>query len=241
MNPIDMARAVTEAVDQLRSKARQLYYAVVLMAHRCPQCSGQLQMVGESRCRCAACGGVFDPTTAYQQCQDCGGSLRLRVSRYRCTACGADVPSRFIFDGRVFDAEYFRQAMARSRQKKREQRERLSQAAAENRSRAFDLPEADVDSVPGLAGALDCLVGGPGSAVFLAEPTSGFDLHRYERHVQAHIRSIETAFDEIPSLAEDARKDRIWRFVAVVFLAHAGLVSICQEGQDIWVSKVGAD
>lgn len=241
MDPIAMAQAVTGAVDRLRAKARQLYYAVILMAHRCPQCGGDLRMTGESRCRCLTCGGIFDPTLEYQRCPDCGGSLRLRVCRYHCTACGADVPSRFVFDGRVFDAEYFRHAMIRCRQRKREQREQLREAVTENRSKAFQLPEADVASVPGLVDALDSLVGGPASTAFPLDLASRFDLHRYERHVQAHTGPFETAFDEIPSLAEDARKDRIWRFVAVVFLAHAGLIRICQEGQEIWVSKVGTD
>jgi len=241
MDPIAMARTVTEAVGRLRDKSRQLYYAVVLMAHACPRCGVDLRMTGESRCRCMSCGNAFDPTVEYQRCPDCGGSLQLRVSRYRCVMCGADVPSRFVFDGRVFDAEYFREAMARSRQRKRRQREQLREAVAQNRSQAFDLPEADVASVPGLVDALDGLVGCPALTAFSPDPTSRFDLPRYENHVQAHIGHFETAFDEIPSLGADARKDRIWRFVAVIFLAHAGLINVYQEGQEIWVSKVGTD
>lgn len=241
MDAIAMAQAVTQAVERVKHRARRLYYAVVLMGHSCPHCSGQLQMEGESRCRCLSCGDVFDPTVVYQRCPDCGGALRLRTCRYRCAACGTDVPSRFIFDGRVFDAEYFRLAVARSRQKKKEQHERMREAAIDNRSRAFELPEADIESVAGLTDALDSLVEVPAEEIRLARPMARFDLHRYESHIQAHIGPLETSFDEIPALEEDARKDRIWRFVATIFLDHAGLIRIWQEGRNIWVIKVGAD
>ena len=33
------------------------------------------------------------------------------------------------------------------------------------------------------------------------------------------------------------RKDLIWRFIAVIFLAHAGAVDVWQEGQAIMVIK----
>ena len=36
---------------------------------------------------------------------------------------------------------------------------------------------------------------------------------------------------------ENTRKDLIWRFIAVIFLAHIGVVDIWQEGQDIMVVK----
>ena len=42
---------------------------------------------------------------------------------------------------------------------------------------------------------------------------------------------------DIPPLSENLRKDLIWRFIAVIFLAHAGIVDIWQDGQDIMVIK----
>ena len=44
-------------------------------------------------------------------------------------------------------------------------------------------------------------------------------------------------FDEIPPLEDDARRDRIWRFVAIVFMAHAGAIEIWQEGEAIMVMQ----
>jgi hypothetical protein len=46
---------------------------------------------------------------------------------------------------------------------------------------------------------------------------------------------------EISPLSENLSKDLIWRFIAVIFLAHAGVVYIWQEGRDIMVKKQEAD
>jgi hypothetical protein len=42
-------------------------------------------------------------------------------------------------------------------------------------------------------------------------------------------------------LNENLRKDLIWWFIAVVFLAHVGIVDVWQEGQDIMVTKHGTN
>ena len=137
----------------------------------------------------------------------------------------------------MFDAEYYREAMAKSRRRKLERREQARIFAVENRSAALEPPAVDLESVPGLIDALDGLAVGP-EFVALAPLCRGFDLKRYESHVQAHIGPIAVSFDEIPSLGEDARKDRVWRFVALIFMAHAGLIAICQEGQTIMVNAI---
>ena len=240
MDIIAMAFGLTDAVKRFAGRAKSLYYAVVLMGHDCDQCGGSLLMIGESRCRCESCGRTFDPTIAFQRCADCGGGTRLRIRRYVCKTCGADVTSRFIFDGLVFDTEYFRRKMTESRCRKQQRRQQAQAMAAENRSASLPVPEMDLESVPGLVDALDGLSACPEAAA-LMPMCKGFDLRRYERHLQAHIGSIEVCFDNIPSLTEDARLDRIWRFIAVIFMAHSGLIEICQEGQTILVSQHGPD
>jgi len=42
---------------------------------------------------------------------------------------------------------------------------------------------------------------------------------------------------DIPPLSENLRKDLIWRFIAVIFLDHAGIVDVIQEGQKIKVMQ----
>ena len=233
---VELACGLADAVAGFIERARRFFYEVMLWAHACPTCGGGLAMVRESVCKCQACGHQFDPTTVFQMCQACGGKVVLKVCRYQCQQCGADVPSRFLFDGLVFDAEYFRQKMAEHREKKAEQHERVRQMLAESRSQALRLPAANLGDVPGLAEALNALAADvpAGLAAWLA---SEFNLALYESHVQAHVGAIPVEFDQIPPLGENRRLDRVRRFIAILFLAHAGLVDIRQDGQGIEVKK----
>ena len=237
---IGLAFKLAEAVSRLLAHARRFFYEVVLSSYACPRCGGTLAMLRDGRCRCTACGLDLDPTVAFQRCSACGGVPVLRISRYRCRACGADVPSRFLFDGLVFDAEYFRQKMTESRHRKCDKREQVRKMLAESRSGPVSPPPADLEAIPGLLDALNGLTVGVDVAAWLPL-CKGFDLNRYQRHVQAYLSEVELGFDDIPPLDQDARLDRIWRFIAIIFLAHAGQVIIEQEGQRILVRQNEAD
>ena len=208
MDIIRQAFYLLEAVTGFAGRARKLYYAVMLLGHTCPACGRKLSMVSEGRCKCRSCGLQFDPTIAFQRCAACGGIPELRVRRYRCTDCGADITSLFLFDGLVFDPEYFRQKMIESRQRKTQQQERVRRMLAECRSGALSLPAAELSSIPGLTDALNSLVIGAGGA-FPWKSDKAFDLKRYESHIQAHIRDFPISLDELPPLEGNARKDRI--------------------------------
>jgi hypothetical protein len=136
----------------------------------------------------------------------------------------------------VFDQEYFRQRMAESRQRKQERRLQCRRKVVEERSGQVDVPSADIQSVPGLVDALNQLSSGIDLAPLLPL-CKGFDLNRYQAHILAHIEDDEERFDTIPPLDPDRRLDRIWRFIAIIFLAHAGQVEIQQEGQTITVRR----
>jgi len=73
--------------------------------------------------------------------------------------------------------------------------------------------------------------------LFERESHDGFDLKRYERYIQAHIQDFSISLRDIPPLNENIRKDLIWRFIAVIFLAHAGIVDVRQRQEDILVIK----
>ncbi len=221
-------------------KARGFFYRVILFGYRCPACNGSLHAVAEGRCRCGSCGRELDPTVVFQQCVQCGGAPVLRVRRYQCQDCGSDIRSRFLFDGVAFDPEYFRQKMAESRQRRSEQRERVRRMLAESRSGVLPLGAADLHSVPGLVDALNALTAGLDHSM-VVEAREEFDLNRYESHIQAHMGDSPVSLAEIPPLSADPRKDLIWRFIAVIFLAHAGVVDVWQEGRDITVIKHEAD
>jgi len=231
---VELAFRLTDSVATLRGRVRQFYYSVMLMGHRCPRCNGPLAMIREGRCQCRSCLRPFDPTVHFQRCSACGGKPLLRIRRYQCDWCGADIASRFLFDSLVFDAAYFRERMADHRQRKAEQRERVRLMLSESRSEALPTEAADLAAIPGLADALNSLT----TAVWDAQswqPGEGFDLRRYQNHIQAHLRPFPLSLSEIPPLSEPSRKDRIWRFIAILFLAHAGIVEIWQQGQDIMV------
>ncbi len=226
-------------VEAFVNHARAFCYEVMLSGHECPDCGGALRMIAESRCRCAACALVFDPTVAFQRCPSCDGQVRLHICRYRCRRCGADLRSRFVFDACVFDADYFRARMAQSRQRHCEQREQARAAAIESRSEVLTPVAAELDGVPGLVDALNGLVGIPELAAWVPLAGKGFDLNRYQVHLEAHLDARESDFDEIPALENNARLDRIWRFIALIFMAHAGLVELRQERANITVIRRG--
>jgi hypothetical protein len=145
-----------------------------------------------------------------------------------------------VFDGLVFDAGYFRRKMAEHRERKREQTERVRQMLAESRSGAIQPLPVDLSAIPGLAVALNSLVS-EHEVPFAWQRRSNFDLARYESHVQAHIGPMALTLDEIPPLGKDRRLDRIWRFIAIVFLAHAGVLHVWQDGPDVMVIQREAD
>ena len=115
------------------------------------------------------------------------------------------------------------------------------EAFIDTRSAVLPLTSAGLDSVPGLLEALNGLVTDPVLAALVPLAAKGFDLQRYEVHVQAHLGNAETAFDDIPSLEENRRLDRIWRFITIIFMAHAGAVELRQDGADITVIRCGTD
>ncbi|MHC4681300.1 MAG: hypothetical protein ACYTEK_21690 [Planctomycetota bacterium] len=236
MNIIALAFDMAAAVKEFVERAKRFYYHVMLFGCRCGKCNGSLTMISDGRCRCDACGDQFDPTAAFQRCSHCGGTPVLKVRRYACRSCGQPINSVFLFDGIVFDARYFKQKMAESRRRKKDLRQRVREMLADCRSVPLSLEAPDLNSIPGLIDALNSL--GSGIAVpALMELKGRFDLNRYQNHIRACLETGPATLRRIPALIEDPRLDLIWRFIGVIFLEHAGLVTIRQQGQTIWVMK----
>lgn len=236
MNIIALAYDMSAAVKEFVARAKRFYYRVMLFGCRCSKCNSSLTMIGDGLCRCDGCGEQFDPTVSFQICSHCGGTPVLRVRRYQCRSCGQPINSVSLFDGIVFDAQYFKQKMAESRQRKKELRQRVQKMLADCRSEALNLEVPDLNSIPGLLNALNSL--GSGIAVpALIELKDKFDLNRYQTHIRACLEAGPATLHQMPALGEDTRLDLIWRFVAIIFLEHAGLVTVRQQGQTIWVMK----
>jgi len=236
MNIITVAFDMAKAVEIFVQKAKRFFYSVMLLAHSCPSCHGSLIMIAESKCRCTTCSFEFDPTVQFERCLNCGGEPVLRIRKYQCSKCHSDIMSKFLFAGLIFNADYFRQKVTESRERKKEQRERVRKMLAECRSSDLSLEGIQLDAVPGLLETLNSLTQDNDEA-FKVEQRDAFDLERYEMHVRNHLQDFPLSLDQIPQLIENGRKDLIWRFIAIVFLAHAGIVDIWQDGQDIMVIK----
>lgn len=234
---VTLAIEMASAIEHFAMRAKRFYYIVVLFGCRCPKCGGTLTMVAESRCQCDSCSYEFDPTIVFQRCSGCGGVPVLKVRRYRCRKCGSEIRSLFLFDGLVYDAQYFRRKMAESRQRRAELRQRVQAMLAECRSHPLMLNGTDLQSVPGLAAALNTLTGGL-EQIMQPESRKSFDLSRYQEHVSSCLESGSVELRQIPPLIEDRRLDLIWRFIAVIFLEHAGLVCTRQQELAIWVMRV---
>jgi len=236
MNIIKLAFDMAAAVQNFFGKTRRFYYLVMLLGRRCPKCNSALTMTAESLCRCNSCGFEFDPTVKFQRCSACGGVPVLRVRRYYCKACGGEIISKFVFDTLPFERQYFKAKMAESRQRKKDRLERVRKMLAESRSCELPLGAVNFNDVPDLVDALNKLTAGMDTALEI-EPNSKFDLKRYQSHIKAHIQDFAISLLDIPPLSESGRKDLIWRFIAVIFLAHTGIVNIWQDGRDIMVIK----
>jgi len=240
MNIIKLAFEMATAVQNFFGKARRFYYLVMLFGHRCPKCNRALTMVAEGMCRCNSCEFEFDPTVEFQRCSKCSGTPVRRVRRYYCKDCNSEVISKFLFDTLPFEREYFKARMAESRRRKKDQTERVRKMLAESRSADLPLQIADLSDMPGLEEALNSLTAGMDRELTV-QTRNEFDLGRYESHIQAHIGDYPVNLLDIPPLSEDARKDVIWRFIAVIFLAHTGIIDIWQDGRDIMVTKHETD
>lgn len=228
-------------IEQLKCLARDYYYGVVLSGHVCPSCGGCLRMTGPSRCQCD-CGVSLDPTVAFQRCQDCGGALALQKCHYACRHCHRVQQSRFLFDERVFSAEYFRERMAESRQREKDRLDEMRRWLASTRSEPLRLDcGLSLDSVPDLDLALNEFIG-QSNPVLLEEfrIMESFRMEKYWRVILAGLDECRL-FSSLPQVCEDSRRDRARRFTTLVFMQHEQVVDLVQQGNDLWVMRHEVD
>lgn len=222
---------IEECVARLMEKVRWLCYAVALFQKECPECgSPSLHMLRDSWCRCSACGHECDPTLRFQRCPDCDSRLAKQVYHYWCPHCRQAVRSFYTFDAKVFDPAYFREMMRESRRRKLARVEELKALLAGSRSSPSE-PDCPMDTgLTELQTDLDRVVAIPVALfrdAFLKPPT--FDIDLYRRHIAELVEGCVVSFDGISALIQDARLDRVFRFIAVVFMDQEGVLEIQQE------------
>jgi len=239
-NPlIEAIGRVLMRLSSIKDEVREFYFELIMAIHPCPCCGGRMKMTGASECSCS-CGLTIDPTAEFQKSNCCGVKVVKRILHYACSHCGRAVPSMFLFDERIFDNEYFREAMRASRERKLQRRAEIKRLLANSRSGTFHLEEElSLSAVPGLEEALEEFIGNAASipASFSFEREGEFHMGLYHEHILAILRSHSVLFSNIPTLVEDARLDRVRRFVTLIYMQHEREVELTQYETDILVER----
>lgn len=231
---------ISNDIAHLKDRVKAFYFEVLFSIHKCPACGGTLHMTQQNRCLCS-CGKAFDPTIAFQTSTCCQASIVRKTYHYACSNCSKSIPSRFLFDEKLFDKAYFRQMMQESRERAKRKREEMRRFALESQSDTWSLlDEPDLDSIPDLTQDLNEFIQmGSGEVLSQAfEPASEFDLNIYREHIFSALNWNTTLFSEIPILNENNHRDRIYRFISLVFMQHDREVELTQNGDDLWVRKL---
>lgn len=236
---IHAANQVQGRVFNYKEHARSFYFEVLLTAYECPTCTGRLIMTGISQCSCSN-GHVWNPTITFQVSDCCQARLNKKTFHYACSSCGRSVQSRFLFDGKVFDKDYFREMMQESRTRAAGKRERIKNLLADSRSDTLSLTEyPDLEAIPGLLQDLDDLFQttmDPGN-VTIFEPKTDFHMDLYRRHILSVLGRQTLRFSDISALSGDNRLDRVRRFITLVFMDNDLEVEIEQQGDDLLIQR----
>jgi len=227
-------------IGRFKVRAREYYFEVVLSQHKCPSCGGRLRMTDQSRCSCS-CGNTFDPTVVFQKSGCCGAGLIQKTFHYACSKCHKIVPSRFLFDERAFDKEYFREMMRSSRRRAKERREEIRRLLAESRSGSLPLLEKpDLASIPGLIEDLNDFIqqNATDIADFAFDTAPRFRMDEYREHILSILGWSGMLFSNMAPLIREYRRDKIWRFMTLIYMQQDCEVDITQYGNDLLVQKV---
>jgi hypothetical protein len=232
-------KGVQIRIAHFKEQVKDFYFRLLLGKHECPKCGGGLVMICPNQCACA-CGNVFDPTLAFQQSACCRAGLVRKTYHYACSNCNQTVQSRFLFDERIFDAEYFREMMRESRARAKRKREEVKRLLAGERSNPLSfMEEPCLESIPGLAEALNRFIGAELSGGRAFAPKAGFRMADYRNHILSVLRVGSTLFSDIAPLMDDCRRDKVWRFLTLIFMAQDREVELTQYRTDILVGRIG--
>jgi len=224
------------AIDAYRERVRSFYFSVLMSKFHCPQCQGPFQLVGPSMARCN-CGAAFDPTVSFQRSCCCGANLVKKQLHYACRACDNLVPSIFLFDEVIFNSEYFREKMRLSREQIR--REQAEMRAMLMVARSGQLPlinKFDLDHTPGLETDIDRLIGVGDTDRATQEREMSLNIDDYRLHIVSLLET-EVLFSSIEPLIPEERRDKVYRFISLIFMEQDREIRLSQCGNDILVER----
>ena len=232
---------VRQRIEVLKTRVRELYFDVLMGLHPCPECGSKMHMTGPSQCACV-CGISLDPTVAFQRSRCCGAALVKRRCHYACSSCGAVEPSKFLFDERLFEPDYFRQRMRLRRQERKRKREALKRLLADSHTDTW-FPENPVgfDLAPALCQDLDEHIAGIEQRPL--QWVNHHDVFRMAPYRQVILEQIDDCyvwFNGIPAVRENPRLDRVRRFITLIFMENDREVHLEQQEEDILVKPYEA-
>jgi len=147
------------------------------------------------------------------------------------------VPSIFLFDEVIFDNEYFREKMRLSReQRRREQAETQTLLRAERSGSLSLFDVVDLNAISGLLTDLDDLIGVSDTNESLQEWERNLSIEDYRRHI-VNLLDSEITFSSISPLFPEERRDRVYRFISLIFMEQDREVKLSQYGEDILVER----
>ncbi len=228
-------------VKAFKEQSKLYYFDVLFSKYRCPVCTKKPLINGLSQAECV-CGYSFDPTLEFQRSHCCNTHLLRQIYHYVCSCCGKYVKSLFLFDERLFDKEYFREMMAKSRERKHKRVERYNSIVRERSHELLLCDEFNLEDLDNFSTDLNELIetdNGPLSQD--TDPgTEEFDMISYRKHLLLGLDSDEFLFNSITPLSNDSRKDRTWKFITLIFMEHEREVWLTQYGNDILVERYEA-
>lgn len=230
---------ILKYVEDYRIRVKDFYFEVLLSQYCCPKCNGPLHMTGQSECSCA-CGHRFDPTLAFQLSPCCMKPLTRKTFHYACSSCHKIVPSRFIFDERLFNADYFREMMRDSRRRAMVKKEEIRRLLAESRSGALTLTdEPDFNALPEFFEDLDRFI--QSNLYQVSEESfdleSGFDMTMYRTQILSLLPRFPIRFSDVSPLTGDCRRDRVRRFITLIFMDNDREINLQQHGNDLLIRR----
>ena len=112
---------------------------------------------------------------------------------------------------------------------------------AETRSDELILTEEpSLEAIPGLMEALEHFISPEAcdEAGFPLQDLDFFDYQAYRNHIILGLGWSPVLFTEISALKENYRKDKVWRFMALLFMAQNREIDMLQHGRDIQIQRL---
>jgi hypothetical protein len=235
-NPLMMGiEEIRSFVQKFGERVKAYYFYILSTRYSCPKCARRINLTDSSQTSCI-CGLSFDPTIEFQRSTCCLAGLKRKNLHYTCSACGKITPSIFLFDEKTFDPEYFKGRMQafreNERKRKQEAREMLKMAISGSLCLT---EEIDLNALPGLTQDLNQFMG-IGRREELALLNQTLSLEEYRKHLLNQL-GTELMFNSFTSLALEERRDKIYRFITLIFMEQEREVNLFQYGNDILVER----